>query len=205
MRMSPILTGDERSNLAWAMFEDVVEALRALSPATEVVLVTDSLRAAKRADELGWRALTESHQISESASVDGASSQIAEEGVQSVLRLPADLPLVQPEDIQELLELSLVRPAAVLVPSWDHLGTNALLRTPPDLFPSRFGHNSFVLHTQEALRAQAALEIVQNPRIALDLDDAGDIQRFMEQPSKTRTYRLLEQMRLEERLVPHAT
>ncbi len=41
-------------------------------------------------------------------------------------------------------------PSVVIVPSHDGTGTNALLRSPPDLFPSHFGPESFALHLKEA-------------------------------------------------------
>ncbi len=201
--MAPLLTAEERALIAWAMFEDVAEALSSLLPATDVVLVTDSSAAAEKSRRMSWRVLWEEEQISESASVDCASAFLAREGVRAILRLPADLPLIQPDDVREILETPLLLHSATLVPSWDHMGTNALLRIPPQLFPSRFGNNSLVLHIQEALRAKTSLRFVENARIALDIDDVSDIHRFLEMKSDTRTDRLLRELRLEERLVPH--
>lgn len=197
-RMSTILGVDERSLLAQTMFEDVGDALARLS--NPVVIVTNSEEAARRARKRGWRVLWEIHQVSESASVDAASAQLRQEGAVSVLRLPADLPLVTAVDIEQSLAYPVPAPSTVLVPSGDRLGTNALLRTPPDLFPSRFGHNSFVLHLQEARRSGAQITVLENSNIALDLDDTSDLRRFLERPSNTRTYELLQKMGIKERL-----
>jgi 2-phospho-L-lactate guanylyltransferase len=180
------------------MFEDLIRILRPLS--VPVVLVTDSENAARIGRKLGWRVLWETVQITESASVDEASRRLAQEGSGAVLRLPADIPLARGQDIQQVLDVSPGKRSAVLVPSWDRTGTNAILRTPPDLFPSRFGQNSLVLHIQESLRVQARLELLENPRIALDLDDAGDLVRFLKQESDTATGRLLADLKIKERL-----
>jgi len=200
LRMAPLLSAEERSQIAWAMFEDVVQALQPLSNSHEVALVTNSSRAAEKAQQISWRVLWETEQISESASVDQASAKLAAEGVEAVLRIPADIPLIRSEDIRMILAESGRRRSAVLVPSWDRMGTNAVLRIPPTLFPSRFGHNSLVLHTQEARRAQASLKILENERLALDLDDASDLLRFLERRSDTATFRLLQELELNERL-----
>ena len=197
-RMSTILGVDERALLAKSMFEDVGDALASLS--IPVVIVTNSEEAAHRARRLAWRVLWETHQVSESASVDAASAQLRQEGAASVLRLPADLPLVTAVDIEQIFADPVPAPSAVLVPSGDRMGTNALLRTPPDLFPSRFGHNSFVLHMQEARRSKAQIRVTENSNIALDLDDTSDLRRFLERPSNTRTYQLLQKLRIKERL-----
>jgi 2-phospho-L-lactate/phosphoenolpyruvate guanylyltransferase len=200
-RLSPLLNVRERALLAWAMLEDLIRVVRLLP--VPVVMVTDSVRAAERAEDLGWRVIWEVDQTSESASVDAASRILAQEGIDAVLRLPADLPLVRTEDIAGLLSLAGTPPAAVLAPSWNRMGTNALLRTPPDLFPSRFGHDSFAQHIREAARAKAQVRIVENPRLALDLDDASDIVRFLAQPADGETNRTLTEMNVKEKLLHH--
>jgi 2-phospho-L-lactate guanylyltransferase len=201
-RMSPLLTSEERFAVAWAMFEDLIQALLPLP--YPVVIVTNSNRASARAEELGWRVLKEAEQTSESASVDSASQLLAREGVDAVLRLPADLPLIRPADIVEILSPAMITPSAALAPSWDRTGTNALLRTPPCLFPSHFGPNSFALHARAAARGGVPLKIIENPRLALDLDDVSDITRFLAQAAEGETYRTLMSFNLKERLGRYA-
>jgi len=63
----------------------------------------------------------------------------------------------------------------ILVPSRDGTGTNAILRRPPDIFPSQFGPGSFARHLAAARAAGISWRILENPRIALDLDDPDDL------------------------------
>src|SRR5947208_8177203 len=116
-RMAAILTAEERSLLAQTMFEDLVAALCALSPERPVVLVTNSQAASERARSLGWRVLWEQEQISESNSVDRASALLAREGMAAALRIPADVPLIRAQDIDELLSIVPDATSALLVPS----------------------------------------------------------------------------------------
>ncbi len=197
-RMCSILREGERADLARVMFEDVARALAGIG--APVAVVTSSREAGQRALKLGWRVLWESLQVSESHSVDAASLRLREEGASAVLRLPADIPLVTASDLEEVLLGRLPGPYSVLVPSADGTGTNAILRSPPDLFPSRFGYNSLVLHMQEASRAQAQVRLIENANIALDIDDARDLRHFLQRPSSTLTYELLMKMRIKERL-----
>ncbi len=197
-RLAPLLTSEERQRISWAMFADVSRALQG-TPA-QVAAVTDSAPVADRAAGMGWRVMREANQVSESQSVDAASHQLAREGIDAVLRLPGDLPLIKTGDVEALIGHELRPRSAVMVPSWDLCGTNALLRTPPDLFPSRFGPDSLVLHLGEALNARAHVKVIQNRRIALDLDEPGDLARFMEQETETQTWRLLTELRIQERL-----
>jgi 2-phospho-L-lactate guanylyltransferase len=201
-RMGPFLTAQERPLVAKAMLEDMIRALLPL--AFPVAVTTNSRQIAARIAKLGWRLLLEEKQISESASVDAASRRLADEGAQAVLRLPADLPLIQTGDVAELCLETTPAPCATMAPSWDGTGTNALLRTPPGLFPSHFGPGSFTLHAEEARRVAAHLRVVQNPRLALDLDDFTDIARFLSSPSECETYRTLMDLNIKERLPRHA-
>jgi len=68
----------------------------------------------------------------------------------------------------------------LIVPSRDGTGTNAILRTPPTLFPSHFGSGSFAKHLAEAESARAQVVIRRNPRIEIDVDDESDLRTLLE-------------------------
>src|SRR5208282_5943785 len=108
-------------------------------------------------------------------SVDAASRICSARGVTALLRLPIDIPLVRSEDIEAVLAACPALPGAVLVPSRTADGTNALLRTPPDLFPSHFGPESLRKHLDEARACGARIELLRNPQIELDVDDEDDL------------------------------
>ena len=199
-RLAQTLLPDERRRLAWAMFEDVSRAAaRATSP-DRVVIATSYRPAIERARQLEWDVLVEQSQQSESASVDWASRVLAERGFDLVMRLPADLPLVQAEDIDELLSKELRAPSALIVPSREGTGTNAIIRTPPALFPSRFGPNSLALHKEAAARAGIECVIVYNSRIALDIDEPADLRLLVESGRGTQAFDALARMNIEKRL-----
>lgn len=193
-RLAELLSEEERRQLAWAMFEDVSNAVVTARKPDRVVLVTSFTPAIERARELGWEVLVEESQISETASVDWASRILSERGFKTVMRLPADLPLVRAEDIDELLSIELDSPGALLVPSREGTGTNALIRTPPTLFPSRFGPNSLALHKQEAARVGVKCVIVNNARIALDIDESADVEMLLEEGADTQAFAALNKM-----------
>lgn len=199
-RLADLLTGEERRHLVWTMFEDVSLAAAAATKPDRIVVVTSFAPAAECARILGWDVLIEEQQTSESASVDWASRVLGESGFDTVMRLPADVPLVKAEDIDELMAIELIRPAALLVPSCDGTGTNAIIRTPPGLFPSRFGPNSLALHKEEAARVGVECVIVTNPGIALDIDDPSDLELFMKCGQGTRTFNALVEMEITYRI-----
>ncbi|HKV42228.1 MAG TPA: 2-phospho-L-lactate guanylyltransferase [Blastocatellia bacterium] len=199
-RLSTLLTAGERQGLAVAMFEDVLSSLAGVTKADGIFIVTSFLDAAGRAKDMGFETILEERQVSESASVDAASIQLAELGFDVVMRLPADIPLVRADDVDGLLASDLGAPATVMVPSHDGTGTNCLIRTPGPLFPSRFGPNSLALHKEEAARVGSRVAVIDNERIGLDIDDQSDIERFLQLGQGTGAFQFLRELGLAKRL-----
>jgi len=178
-RLAATLMPDERFGLAQAMLADTIRAVQDVRRAHKIFVITNYEPAIEIAAKNGWDVLQEEHQISESASVDYASRLCAERGVTALLRLPLDLPLVQASDIDELLAMECAAPAAILVSSRDGTGTNAILRTPPTLFPSHFGPDSFAKHRREAEQAGASIIVRRNERLETDVDDESDLRALL--------------------------
>lgn len=191
-RLAPHFSPRDRAELAEALWQDFFQVAAAASRGLEQVFVVSAeARVLDRARKLGWEAIPESEQISESDSVDLASQICAQSGIEALLRLPVDLPLVEPRDIEAMFETIPAAPAVVLAPSRDGDGTNALLRTPPAVFPSRFGPGSFAKHLAEAARCGARTKVLRNPRLEIDLDDLEDLRvaaEFPLRPSLTRSW-----------------
>jgi 2-phospho-L-lactate/phosphoenolpyruvate guanylyltransferase len=174
-RLAPDLSQSDRTALAEAMFDDFCASVAQIRCVDQIFVVTSYEPAFERARALGWEVLRETAQESESASVDAASRICAGRGVTSLARLPIDLPLVTPADIEQIFAAARPSPSVVIVPSRSGTGTNALFRTPPALFPSRFGPNSFPKHSREAEQCGADLAVLRNERLELDVDDLDDL------------------------------
>jgi 2-phospho-L-lactate guanylyltransferase len=175
-RLAPRLPAYARAELAEALCADTFHTVGRVHGLDIVIVVSSEACALDWARQRGWHTLVEERQISESASVDLASRYCAEAGVRSLLRIPTDIPLVHSSDIEEIFEEQAQSPVCVIVPSRDGTGTNALLRSPPALFPSLFGRDSFPRHMAAARAAGAIVRILRNPRIELDLDEPDDLQ-----------------------------
>ncbi len=203
-RLMGVLTPEERFGLAEAMLKDTFRAVRDVKRAEKIFVVTNYKPAMSLAEESGWEILQEEHQISESDSVDAASRVCELRGVTGLLRVPLDVPLVQANDIDDLLAVECEEPALVIVPSRDGLGTNAILRMPPALFSSHFGMGSFAKHVGEAESAHARVMIRRNIRLEMDVDDEADLRALLEHDlSATETGRWLRASGVEARFRSH--
>ncbi len=199
-RLAALMTQEERTQLAWAMLENSFAAAAQVRTVDRIEVVTLYPPAIELAQQFGMEIILETEQISESESVDFGSREAAKRGAEAVLRLPIDLPLITAADIETILAADQAQPSVVLVPSRDGTGTNAILRRPPTLFPSRFGTGSLAKHTKEAEELNVACTLLPLPRVALDIDEPEDVVEFLRQGQGTQIYELLYQMKVSERL-----
>ena len=194
-RLAPQFSEEQRTMLAAALCGDFFKVVSQVKGVERVYVVSKEYKALSLAKQLNWEIISEREQISESHSVDEASRYCQERGVSALLRLPIDIPLATATDIEAIFAAAEDPPCAVIVPSGDGTGTNALLRSPPTLFPSHFGPNSFVLHMQEAERAGARVKVIRNARIELDVDEPADLEAAAPLLSPGATQRWLKQSR----------
>jgi 2-phospho-L-lactate/phosphoenolpyruvate guanylyltransferase len=199
-RLAGMMTPEERTRLAWNMLETTFAAASCVQNADRIAVVTLYPPAIAHAEKYGMEVLIEADQISESISVDFGSREVKRRGASAVLRLPIDLPLITSADIEAILEFDNTGSLVVLVPSRDGTGTNAILRRPPDLFPSHFGPGSLAKHLSQAQQAKVECKIVEMSRIALDIDDPEDVAHLMKIGCNSPTYELLMEMRINERI-----
>ncbi|MCL6439815.1 MAG: 2-phospho-L-lactate guanylyltransferase [Rubrobacteraceae bacterium] len=99
-------------------------------------------------------------------------------GASSLLVLPSDLPLLQPDDVGVLLR-SAGRAPVVIAPDRARTGTNALLLRPPDAMPFAFGEGSFARHIRLARGRGLPVEVCERPNLSFDLDTAADLERLV--------------------------
>jgi 2-phospho-L-lactate/phosphoenolpyruvate guanylyltransferase len=199
-RLATLMTQDERTRLAWVMLENTLAAAAGARHVARVAVVTLYPPAIELAEKYGMELIVETEQISESASVDFGSKEAKKRGATAVLRLPTDLPLVTAGDIETIFDHDVEAPSVVIVPSRDGTGTNAILRRPPDLFPSHFGPGSLAKHLAEAAAAKAACRVIELHRVALDIDDPSDVSEFIRRGQGASVYELLAAMGVPGRL-----
>lgn len=199
-RMDGFLSLPERQALSLAMLEDVLTVLSTSRVLHRVTVVTSDPQASDLAGEKGAEVIAESEGIdSESQAVDYGASVLSQRGVESILVIPLDVPLVTSTDIEKLVAERSMAPSVVMAPSKDG-GTNALLKTPPDVIPSRFGYDSLRLHQQEAEKRGVKYKVLTLPSLVLDIDSPEDLICFASQSTSTHTHKAIIEMGLMERL-----
>ena len=194
-RLAGLLSADARRRLALAMFEDVLQAVAAVSELTGVAVVTIDPVVAGIALRLGARVWSDGARDGHTGAVTAAARRLAAEG-SAMLTIPGDVPLVTAADIRQLLDIHRRKPGFTIVPARDERGSNAIVCSPADLVPLRFGADSFFPHLAAARACGVDPTTVHLPRIALDIDEPADLAEFMKIPSTTRARGLLDRLEL---------
>lgn len=199
-RLTALLPAVRRQELALAMFEDVMAAVSGVRELAGIVVVTVDPAAAAIAARHGARVMSEGACEGHTGAVMTAARRLAAEGF-DLMTLPGDIPLVEPDDIRHVVSVHRAGAnreagAFTIVPARDELGSNAVLCSPADAVPLRFGDNSFFPHLDAAKAHGIEPEVVKLPRIALDIDTPEDLALFLGTPSQTRARALLAQWRI---------
>jgi 2-phospho-L-lactate guanylyltransferase len=150
----------------------------------KIVLVSKDESAFQIGKRYNAACLLEGNESGVNAAVSLAEKYLIENGFESSVVFPQDIPLMQPEDISTLLAFQKVTNSLLVVPSRKFDGTNALLRTPVNVMETHYDEDSYKIHLTTAKSRGIATSFVLIPRIMLDVDDSSDIGYVMSNVEK---------------------
>jgi len=171
------------------MLYDVLTALHHWKQRPQVGIVTSDPYATKLAAEYQFEVIPDPENPGETGAIEMATQVCVERGVEYTLVIPADIPLIQGWELEEILKHAPAE-GSVLVPAGDGRGTNAAFRRPADLFPLRFGNDSFRPHHAAAQATGKPCIVLDLPGIAVDIDNPEDLQQLVSLPGETRAQNL---------------
>jgi 2-phospho-L-lactate/phosphoenolpyruvate guanylyltransferase len=185
-----------------AMLEDVFSACAGAPGLAGLLVVTSDPEVGVQARRLAGAAVIADHDPPRG--MNGAVARglgwAEEAGAGAALVLTADLPLIRPDDVAAVLTAARPGPSAVLVPSHDGTGTNAMLLRPPRAIAPRLGPRSLARHLAQAARRGVAVERLERPRVALDIDTPRDLAALIARGEDCATTAACARLRVAERL-----
>src|SRR5690242_3729857 len=189
-RLSPLLSRAERRALAQAMLQDVLAAVSGVNHHSRVGVVTSDPFAVSLAQRHGFNIIPDPANLGESDAIAHATERCIANGDDSTLVIPGDIPLLQPEDLEQVLAAAPAQ-GTVLVPGWDGRGSNAVFRRPANLFPLRFGNDSFPPHLRAAQASGQPCIVLRLPRIGLAGDNPAALAQLLAAEGNTRSQQFL--------------
>ena len=189
-RLSPTLSPRERENLLKAMLMDVIGAIK--GSVDQVVVISSDKDVLNFVKDLNVTCLSEKGKTD----LNGALTQAVEwcsNHASQVLIVPSDVPLIHPDQVREMIELSDKWPM-VIAPAKGG-GTNAMLCPTRDI-GMKFGDWSFFEHLKEAENAGMPWYIYDSFYLSLDVNTAEDLGEIMIHGFGTETRKFLKSIGL---------
>jgi 2-phospho-L-lactate guanylyltransferase len=199
-RLAAFLQPHERRLLAHAMLSDTLTACSQATALDGIGVVTCDLQVAEVAEALGAEVLWEPQAGGQSQAVTFAVHICMQRGITTLLTMPGDVPLMTATDVDAVVATPEPPVSVVLVPNRDDLGTNAIVLSPPDCLPLRFGYDSFQRHLRLAAEHHLSVLVRRLPRLALDIDEPEDLALFAVQQRACHSLRVLADLGVLERL-----
>lgn len=188
-RLSAFLPKALRLKLSLRMLNGVVERLSACPLIEEIAVISREFAVRREIQRDRIRVLMEDSPGLNSALVQG-TRWCKRHGASHVLILPSDIPFLRTVDVENVIDLGKRSPSVVICPSTD-LGTNGLLRSPPDCIPPRFGLHSFQKHLQAAMIRGIWFTVYWSTEIILDIDSPQDFEKLLGFPGYSSLKRYL--------------
>jgi 2-phospho-L-lactate guanylyltransferase len=179
-RLAPALAPAERRRLVLTMLEDVLALLRDVGPIVRTLVVTPDTDVAAVATGHGAVVVNEEGPSDLNSAVRRGLSCARGDGAERALVVPADVPMASRTEMLSVLTSVSAGPArqAVIVPSEDGEGTNALLLYPTDVLEPAFGEGSFVRHVAQAVAVGLDFRVLRLPGLGADIDQPRDLARL---------------------------
>jgi 2-phospho-L-lactate/phosphoenolpyruvate guanylyltransferase len=177
-RLASVLTEDERALLNQTMLTNTIKTLTTTIDITQVLVVSRDPSALTLAREYSARTLLEDGNPGLNTALKRATKIAQAYSACGVLILPADLPLVTPEIIQNFLRRSVKSTEMVIAPDRWMQGTNALLVKPVGAIEYCFGPGSFNRHLLQARQLKIDTEVYEDFALGLDLDLPEDLEKL---------------------------
>ncbi|MCE2489490.1 MAG: 2-phospho-L-lactate guanylyltransferase [Anaerolineae bacterium] len=189
-RLADVLSPEQRRLLAERMLRHVLQVVQTAPQILGTLVISRDSEALAIAREYDLRTVQEAGSPELNAALGRATQVVAGWGGDSVLVLPADLPLLEAKDLGALIDRGSEGPCVVIATDAQRDGTNALFMRPPGAIGFAYGEGSFSRHRQLAHAAGIRLREFHSSTLALDIDVAADLQQYFryieEMPSLAR-------------------
>jgi len=206
-RLAPVLNPQQRAELTLAMLKDILHTLTLCRDIHKIFIVTNDPIVKRLVERIMGNnpqhqpieLLAEPRKLSaervESGLINAithAGKVLAKRNIQRMIFIPADVPLVRPEEIQKILNPvsdKTQAPNGVLniVPASASGGSNCISCMPPDCMNFSFGEQSFTRHISIARHLNLSTITTHSAGLGLDVDTPEDLaqlaKRLFEQES----------------------
>lgn len=174
-RLSAVLTELERINLNRRLFENTLKVLKETRRVTQIIVISHDAELLTLAYRHGVCAIRE-EEYGLNKALEKATKTILNTALRSVVIIPTDLPLINPEDLDLFIKESPKKNGIGIVHDRRCEGTNMLMVSPPGCIEYQFGKNSYQNHIHQAKNKELKIKTIRISTLEFDLDLPEDYQ-----------------------------
>ena len=197
-RLTSVLLDQECAALSWVMLKDMLAALDAAEEVDTIALLTEDPGVINYGLQHGFQIVKEKSGAGLNASIDTATAELTDAGVDELLILPVDLPTVRASNIDELCRRH--RGTLTVCPAIRDGGTNALVSAPPNAVAAQFGPDSARRFLKTARRNGISAKRMTLRAFERDIDHPDDLVWLLEQHGTNHTSAYLAEIGIADRL-----
>ena len=158
------------------MLTNMLNCLRDVTQVDNLIVISYDPSTLAIARDLGAKTVLESRITNLNRALRKATAAAKAFNATQVLILPADLPLINKEDIIRFIKHRGEPPEIIISSDYRQNGTNALLVNPIGVIDYDFGEWSFKKHIEQAERKKLRIDICDIESIKYDLDIPEDLE-----------------------------
>ena len=195
-RLSQLLSPEERRDFFSAMLEDVLSMMVKIDFFEKIILATNCSHAISIAGRHGITHFETGPDDGLNQAAGETVNHLLENGIRDMFLIPADIPLINEEEINSVLKAHPSAPSLTIIPSRDKLGSNCILLSPPSRMPLKFGPDSFFHHQEIAQTNGLKVNPMEFPGFGLDIDEPKDLFELLIAEGNTLSQKYLRQLNL---------
>lgn len=177
-RLAQVLSPEQRFKLARMMLLQVLSVTLQSPRIAGVIVISRDTRAIGIAREMGAKTIQESSYSDLNPALERATSVLRAWRAGAILIIPADLPFINGDDIDAIIDSCDEGPCVVLATDREADGTNVMLVRPPGLIEYAYGVGSFRSHSEAAHDLGITIVTYESDRVMLDIDEPDDLEAY---------------------------
>jgi 2-phospho-L-lactate/phosphoenolpyruvate guanylyltransferase len=188
VRLSPMLSADDRIHLSSLMLDDTLSMLAGVQPLQQVIVVSGDRRAEEITGGHGAKFLHEQKESGVNSAVMMADSYCIKQGADATVVVPQDLPLLDANDVAMACDLAVNEDRCIVIcPSLRYDGTNLLLRKPPSVMETYYDNDSYETHIKAASQRGIPVKLFFSKKLMSDIDTPEDARQLAKEAGSGKT------------------
>ena len=177
------LPSHKKEQLCKLMLDEILSVVSSSELINEIVLVTKDPTVSITAKNFDVTLLDDT-ETGVNDAVLIADNYLTERNFSCSIVFPQDIPAITKSDIQSLIDFQKSPSSVIVVPSRHFDGTNALLRSPPNMINSQYDFGSYSFQVNEAKTKNCSVSVSLIHRMMIDIDHVNDLHYFLSQNNK---------------------